>query len=260
MTARHFIPSLLLAFAAPLLAQSPAPPAATAKKPILLVLTNHAELGNTGKRTGFFLSEAAHPYEVFQKAGYEVKLASPAGGFAPLDPKSYDLKDPANSAFWTKFGSGEEKDAGIKDTAALAGLQPTAFSAIFFAGGHGAMWDFKDNGEVKRLAAGIHDQGGAVGAVCHGPAALIGVKLGDGTELVKGKTVAVFTNDEETAVELTSVVPFSLQTEIEKAGGKVDTAANFTANAVRDGRLATGQNPASAKRAAELLIEALEKK
>ncbi len=231
------------------------------KKPILLVLTNHSKLGDTGKTTGFFLSEASHPWKVFSKAGYEVKLASPSGGFAPLDGKSYDLKDEANDGFWKKFGSGEKEAAtlGVKETTSLAEVKPAEYSAVFYAGGHGTMWDFRGNKDIQSVTAGIYEAGGAVGAVCHGPAALIDVKLKDGTPLVKGKKVAAFTNEEEEAVELTKVVPYLLQTELEKSGATHVPGEKFKENAVRDGRLATGQNPASATKAAELLIEALEK-
>lgn len=231
--------------------------AALPKRPILLVLTNHAELGNTGKKTGFYLSEAAHPWEVFKKAGYEVKIASPKGGLAPLDPKSLDLNDAANAAFWEKYGNGTEAEAGVKETLSLKDVKPEDYSAIFFAGGHGAMWDLRENADVGRVTAGIYDHGGAVGAVCHGPAALVDVKLADGSLLVKDKTLAVFTNAEEEAVELTKTVPFLLQTELEKNGAKVKTAPNFSENTMRDGRLVTGQNPASAKKTAELIVEAL---
>lgn len=232
------------------------------KKPILLVLTNHAKLGETGKLTGFFLSEASHPWEVFSKAGYPVTLASPLGGFAPLDPKSYDLKDASNEMFWKKFGSGDAADdtLGVKETSALKDVKPEDYSAVFYAGGHGTMWDFRGNKDVQRVTAGVFENGGAVGAVCHGPAALIDVTLKDGTPLVKGKKVAAFTNAEEEAVGLTKVVPYLLQTDLEKAGALHMPGENFGEQAVVDGRLATGQNPASAKKAAELLIGAMEPK
>jgi putative intracellular protease/amidase len=231
------------------------------KKPILLVLTNEAKLGKTQGRTGFYLSEAAHPHEVFTKAGYKVTLASPMGGFAPLDPKSYDEKDGTNVAFWKEFGSGEEKNAtlGVKETISLSGVNPADFSAVFFAGGHGTMWDFRGNKEINRVTATIYEDGGVVGAVCHGPAALVDVKLTDGTPLVKGKKVAAFTNDEEEAVGLAAVVPFLLQSQLEEAGATHVPAENFAENAVADGRLVTGQNPASAKKTAELLVAALAK-
>jgi putative intracellular protease/amidase len=231
------------------------------KKPILLVLTNEAKLGKTQGRTGFYLSEAAHPYEVFTKAGYKVTLASPMGGFAPLDPKSFDEKDGTNAAFWKKFGSGEENNAtlGVKETIAVSGVNPADFSAVFFAGGHGTMWDFRGNKDINRLTATIYEDGGVVGAVCHGPAALVDVKLTDGAALVKGKKVAAFTNEEEEAVGLAGVVPFLLQNQLEEAGATLVAAENFAENAVADGRLVTGQNPASATKTAELVVAALAK-
>jgi putative intracellular protease/amidase len=228
-------------------------------KAILLVLTNHADLGDTGKLTGFFLPEAAHPYEVFTENGNPVTLASPKGGFAPLDPKSLDLKDEANAAFWKKFGNGDEKKPGVEQTVALSEVAPEEYSAIFFAGGHGAMWDFPDSEPLKKVTVSIYENKGAVAAVCHGPAALINVKLSDGSLLIAGKKTAVFTNSEEKAVNLTETVPFLLQSSFEKAGATVGTAEDFSENAVRDGRLVTGQNPASARKAAKLLLEALEK-
>jgi len=244
--------------ASALVSTSPAAETAPEKKPILLVLTNHAKLGDTGKTTGFFLYEAAHPWKVFSEAGYKVTLASPAGGFAFLDMKSHDLKDEANAAFWKVHGH-TDKDGplGVKETTAMAEVKPGDYAAVFYAGGHGTMWDFRNNKDIQRVTAGIHEAGGAVGAVCHGPAALVDVKLTDGTPLVKGKKVAAFTNEEEEAVGLTKVVPYLLQTDLEKAGAVHVPGEKFKENAVRDGRLATGQNPASATKTAELLLEAL---
>ncbi|MGB6222107.1 type 1 glutamine amidotransferase domain-containing protein [Haloferula sp.] len=227
------------------------------KKPLLLVLTNHAELGETGKPTGFYLSEAAHPHEVFTKAGYKVKLASPEGGFAPLDPKSLELEDEANAAFWKNFGNGDKDKPGVAETMALSDVGPGEYGGIFFAGGHGSMWDFPASAELRAVTASIYSRGGVVGAVCHGPAALVNLKLPDGSLLVSGKKVAVFTNEEEEKVELTEVVPFLLQTAFEDMGAEIVPAEAFSENAVRDGRLVTGQNPASAKKAAQLFVEGL---
>jgi len=231
-----------------------------AKKPILLVVSNHGDLGNTGKLTGFFLSEAAHPWEVFREAGYTVEIASPAGGFAPVDPKSYDLKDPANAAFWKEYGIEAGGRRGIGKTVSLEKVDPAQYAAIFFAGGHGAMWDFPNNPAIQKVASAIYEQGGAVGAVCHGPAALVGIKLSDGKALVDGKKVAPFTNAEEAAVGLTSTVPFLLEDKLKAAGATPEPKTNFQENAVLDQRLATGQNPASATKTAKLLVEALQEK
>lgn len=227
------------------------------KKPILVVLTNHSLLGTSGEATGFFLSEASHPWEVFRAAGYPVKLASPAGGFAPADPKSLDLKDAANAAFLKEFGGRKDGVEGVLETLALKDARPGDYAAIFFAGGHGTMWDFPGSVDLKKITAAIYEQDGGVGAVCHGPAALVDVKLSDGSHLVAGRNVAAFTNAEEEAVKLTNVVPFLLETRLKEAGANVVPGKNFQENAVRDGRLVTGQNPASAKKAATLLVEAL---
>lgn len=226
---------------------------------ILLVLTNHSKLGDSGKSTGFFLSEAAHPWEVFTQAGLTVTLASPKGGFAPLDPKSFQLDDSANEAFWKTYGSGSEKEGnlGINNTIPLAEIKPEQFRAVFFAGGHGTMWDFRQQPEIQRVASAIYTAGGAIGAVCHGPAALIDLKDAKGTPLVKGRKITAFTNAEEEAVELTKIVPYLLETELRNAGALHQPGENFKENAVVDQRIATGQNPASAKKTAQLLVEAL---
>jgi putative intracellular protease/amidase len=244
---------VLLAVTCLTLATAPA----AEKKPILLVLTNHGTLGASGQPTGFFLSEAAHPWKVFVAAGHHVRLASPLGGFAPLDPKSLDLNDPANVGFWKKFGTEEAGTPGVADTLALADAPPGDYAGIFFAGGHGTMWDFANSESLRKLTAAIYEQGGAVGAVCHGPAALVSVRLANGQPLVAGRKVAAFTNAEEEAVKLTDVVPFLLETKLAEIGATVVKADNFTENAVRDGRLVTGQNPASARKTATLLIEAI---
>ena len=230
------------------------------KKPILLVLTNHGKLGDTGKPTGFFLSEAAHPWKVFKAAGYTVEIASPAGGFAPLDPKSDDLTDPANQTFWDANGKEVNGVKGVSETLDLSKLKPETYAAVFYAGGHGAMWDFAESEAVQKFTANVYENGGSVGAVCHGPAALAKVTLSDGSPLVKGKKVAIFTNAEEAAVELTSTVPFLLQDSLNAAGASSIVGENFKENAVRDGRLVTGQNPASATLAAKLLVESLTEK
>lgn len=226
-------------------------------KSVLLVLSNHSKLGDTGKKTGFYLSEAAHPFEVFERAGLKVTLASPEGGVAPIDPKSFELDDKANAAFWKKFGNGSDSDAAVPKTLSLGEVKSGQFDGIFFAGGHGAMWDFPTSADVRAVTADVWSLGGVVGAVCHGPAAFVNLKLPDGTLLVEGKKVAVFTNEEEKAVELMEVMPFSLQDSFKGMNATVVPGAKFAENAVRDGRLVTGQNPASARKAAELFVAAL---
>ncbi|MGE9267826.1 MAG: type 1 glutamine amidotransferase domain-containing protein [Verrucomicrobiales bacterium] len=226
-------------------------------KPILLVLSQHPHMGEEKTPTGFFLSEASHPWHVFHLSGFPVQLASVKGGFAPLDPKSFKLDDPVNKTFMTNFGSERDGRQGVAKTLPLSQADPADYSAIFFAGGHGAMWDFPLDEKLAQLTAAIYEQGGAVGAVCHGPAALVNVTLSSNQRLVAGKKVAVFTNSEERAVKLTETVPFLLEDAMKKAGAEPVVGPDFKENAVLDERLATGQNPASATKTAELLLKAL---
>ncbi len=223
-----------------------------AKQRILIVVTNHAELGETDSKTGYFLSEVAHPWHVFTQAGYTVDFSSPQGGYAPMDPKSFDLEDPVNLEFWHTLDAVE----GVVATRALADLGASDYAAIFFSGGHGTMWDFPESKSVAVQTAAIYGQGGVVGAVCHGPAALVGVRI-NGRPLVEGKRVASFTNKEEDAVKLTDVMPFLLESKLREQGAEFIHAPNFQTNVVVDGRLVTGQNPASAQKAAEAIVELL---
>lgn len=213
-------------------------------KKILLVLTSHSELGATGKKTGAYLPEVAHPYDVFTAAGLRVDLASIKGGHAPLD--GLDAKDESSK----RFLADPHLSARLRETPALASVDPAEYAAIFFAGGHGTMWDFPSDPAIARVAAAIYARGGVVAAVCHGPAALLAIQV-DGAPIVRGKRVAAFTNAEEEAVGLTKVVPFLLADALTAAGAKHEPAANFQANVVTDGRLVTGQNPASARPVAE---------
>ncbi|HAV14523.1 MAG TPA: type 1 glutamine amidotransferase domain-containing protein [Opitutae bacterium] len=221
---------------------------------ILIVVTNHAELGETGQPTGYYLSEVAHPWHVFTQAGFEVDFASPRGGYAPMDPKSFDLEDPINKEFWHTLKAVE----GVVSTFNLSLIEASDYAAIFFAGGHGTMWDFPEAASVSDKIVKIYKQGGIVGAVCHGPAALLGAHI-DGQPLVKGKRVAAFTNQEESAVQLTDTMPFLLQTQLSELGADFVAAPNFETNVVVDGQLVTGQNPASAEQAAQAIVQLLTK-
>jgi len=237
-------------------ADTPAPPATPPTEPVvrvLLVLTNHGELGDTGEPTGFYLPEASHPWSVFTEAGYEVTLASPLGGSAPIDPRSMEDVDAESEAFLEAFATG----GVVERTASLSEVDFGAYRAVFFAGGHGTMWDFAESEAVKSVAESVYGDGGVVAAVCHGPAALVGVMTEDGP-LLDGKRVTGFTNAEEGAVELTEAMPFLLETRMRDAGAEFVGAGNFEANVVVDGRLVTGQNPASAKGAAEAVVKAIE--
>lgn len=218
---------------------------------VLIVLTNHSQLGNTGKPTGFYLSEASYPYAAFTQAGYEVDFVSPTGKAAPIDPKSKDTSDSKN----LQFLQNKTVMAKIQDTLAPTEVKASDYKAIFFAGGHGVMWDLPDNKPLQQLTTSMYTQGAVVGAVCHGPAALVNVKLPDGKYLVAGKTVAAFTNAEEEAVGLTKVMPFLLESKLIARGAKHTKVDNFQPHVVVSERLVTGQNPASAKGVGEKMVE-----
>jgi putative intracellular protease/amidase len=217
-------------------------------KPVLVVLTSHTQLGDTGKPTGFFLGELTHPLEVFEKAGVPVELASIKGGEPPVD--GLDLKDEVNARYWNN----PEFRAKLAATRQLSTLDPNDYSGVFFSGGHGTMWDFPDDEAVQKAAREIHEAGKPVGAVCHGPAALVNVRLTDGSYLVAGKEVSAFTNSEEEKVGLTKVVPFLLASKLEERGAKHLPAPDFQKQVVTSGNLVTGQNPASAAGVAEQMV------
>lgn len=214
----------------------------TTQKRALIVVTSHAQLGDTGKPTGYYLPEVAHPYAALVARGIEVDIASIAGGTAPLDPSSLQLTDPVNKHFWETPAT----RAKLEQTQALHQIDPGRYQAVLFAGGHGTMWDFPKNPEVQRITAAIYEAGGVVAAVCHGPAALVDVKLPSGQYLVAGRQVAAFSDAEEEAAGLTKVMPFLLQSTLEQRGARYSKAALWKAHVQVDGRLVTGQNPASA--------------
>jgi putative intracellular protease/amidase len=220
-------------------------------KKILIVLTSHDTLGNTGKETGFYLSEVTHPYAVFEQAGYTIDFVSPKGGKAPMI--GVDLQDPLNKAFLDD----PAKVAQVGNTSNPTQIDPVQYDAIFYAGGHGTMWDFLDSAQLSRIAAAIYEQGGVVGAVCHGPAGLVNVKLSNGEYLVASKTVSSFTNEEEAAVGLTEVVPFLLESKLIERKAEITKAPNFQAHVVVSDRLVTGQNPASAAGVGERIVKLL---
>jgi putative intracellular protease/amidase len=219
---------------------------------ILIVLTSHDDLGGTGK-TGFYVSETAYPWQVFKKAGYEVDLASPKGGEPPQD--GADRSDPVQKAFLDDA----EMSRKLTRTLRPEDVDARDYAAIFYAGGHGTMWDFPDNTRLASIARDIYEAGGVVSAVCHGPAALVNLTLSDGSYLVAGKEVSAFTNEEEAAVGLTGVVPFLLQSALEDRGATHVGAPNFQPQVVVSERLVTGQNPASAGPVAEKVVAVLSK-
>lgn len=219
---------------------------------ILIVLTSHDQLGSTGKKTGFWLEELAAPYYVLKDAGAAITLASPKGGQPPLDPKS-DL--PENQTQLTqRFRADTAAQAELANTSQLAGLSADDFDAVFYPGGHGPMWDMPDNGASIALIEAFVKAGKPIAAVCHAPVALINVRGEDGEYLVKGKHVTGFANAEEEEVGLSKVVPFLLEDRLKERGGIYSKTTNWIPYVQVDGKLVTGQNPASsALGAAELL-------
>lgn len=223
----------------------------TAAKRVLFVLTSHDRKGD--KPSGFFLSEATHPHAVLTAAGFTVEFVSPRGGAAPLDPDGFDLADPVNAAFW----SDPTLRAAVEQTRTPREVVADDYAAIFFAGGHGAMWDLPGHAGLQALTARIYAAGGVVGAVCHGPAGLVDVRLSDGRYLVADKDVAAFTNEEERAVHLEEVVPFLLADRLVERGARHHPAPNWQPKVVVSERLVTGQNPASATGVGEAIVRLL---
>ena len=221
-------------------------------KKILMVLTSHDELGNTGQKTGFWVEEFAAPYYAFIDAGVEITLATPLGGQAPIDPTS-TLADFQTEA--TKRYDGDDAaQAKIAATVELSSLNQADFDAVFYPGGHGPLWDLTDNADSISLIESFIQAGKAVATVCHASAALLNVKQDSGEFAIKGKAVTGFTNSEEEAVALTEVVPFLLEDELIKRGGDYQKAEDWHAFAVQDGLIITGQNPASSALVAEKLL------
>jgi putative intracellular protease/amidase len=218
---------------------------------ILMVLTSHDQLGNTGRKTGFWLEEFAAPYFVFRDAGVELTLASPKGGQPPIDPKS-DLPEGQTPAM-ARFKADPSAQDALAHTVRLADMKSSDFDTIFYVGGHGPMWDLVDNPDSIALIESFYDSGKPVAAVCHSPAVFHRVKY-QGFPIVKGKRVTGFTDGEEEAVQLTKVVPFLVEDELKSLGAKYEKAADWESFAVVDGRLITGQNPASSTAAARELL------
>jgi putative intracellular protease/amidase len=221
---------------------------------ILMVLTSHDQLGNTGRKTGFWLEEFAAPYFVFRDAGFDLTLASPKGGQPPIDPKS-DLPENQTAAM-TRFKQDAQAQKALSDTRKLADMKSADFDTIFYVGGHGPMWDLVDNPTSIALIESFYNSGKPIAAVCHSPAVFHRVMY-DGVPLLKGKRVTGFTNGEEAAVHLTEVVPFLVEDELKRIGGLYEKAPDWESFSVVDGRIVTGQNPASSTAAAKALMEVL---
>ncbi len=222
---------------------------------ILMVLTSHGQLGNTGKTTGLWLEELAAPYYVFKDAKAEITLASPAGGKPPVDPKS-EAPDGQTDATRRFLADGEAMQA-LDRTQKLAEMDPGSFDAVFYPGGHGPLWDLADDEHSQRIAETMYAQGKPVAAVCHGPAALRDARGPFGLPLVRGKNVTGFANSEERAAGLVDAVPFLVEDMLKEAGGLYSKAADWQAHVVTSGNLITGQNPASSAGAAKAVVQQL---
>jgi len=219
---------------------------------ILMVLTSHDQLGNTGRKTGFWLEEFAAPYFVFRDAGVELTLVSPKGGQPPIDPKS-DLPENQTPAM-ARFKKDAAAQKALANTGKLADVKSSDYDTVFYPGGHGPMWDLAESPDSIALLESFYSSGKPVALVCHSPGVLRHVKY-KGEPLVKGKHVTGFTNGEEEAVQLTKVVPFLVEDELLRLGAIYEKVANWGAFSVTDGRLITGQNPASSTVTAQALLK-----
>lgn len=222
---------------------------------ILMVLTSHDQLGDTGKKTGFWLEEFAAPYYVLKDAGADVTLASPKGGQPPLDPKS-DEPD-AQTEATGRFKSDQTAQQLLASTTPLSHIDPADFDAVFYPGGHGPLWDLAEDKDSIALIEAFAAKDRPVATVCHAPAVLRHVKGKDGKPLVSGRKVTGFTNSEEEAVGLTEVVPFLVEDMLQERGGLYEKGADWSVHVVTDGKLVTGQNPASSEDAAKALLALL---
>ncbi len=222
---------------------------------ILMVLTSHDQLGDTGKKTGFWLEEFAAPYYDFKDAGADVTLVSPKGGQPPLDPKS-DAPDAQTDAT-KRFKADSAAQAALASTHTLDEVRAEDFDAVFYPGGHGPLWDLANDAHSIALIERFHALGKPVVAVCHAPAVLRDVKAANGEPLVKGKQVTGFTNTEEEGAGLTKVVPFLVEDMLKANGGHYSKGADWQSHVVTDGLLITGQNPASSGPAAQALLKQL---
>jgi putative intracellular protease/amidase len=220
-------------------------------KKILFVVTSHGTKGSTSQPTGYYLAEVTHAWQVLKNAGYEIDFVSPLGGKPPVD--GYNLNDAVNKAFVDDVVYQNKINNSLKP----ADVKVADYAAVYYAGGHGTMWDFADNAALAGIGGKIYENGGAIAAVCHGPSGLVNIKLSNGKYLVEGKKINAFTNEEEIAVKLENVVPFMLETKLIERGAIFEKAGLWQEKVVVDERLVTGQNPASAKKVGEELLKVL---
>ena len=222
---------------------------------VLIVLTSHRELGDTGEKTGFWIEEFAAPYYVLADAGVELTIASPKGGQPPVDPKSEspDAQTPATKRFY----SDNEAIDKVAHTLKLSEVSQIDYDGVFYPGGHGPLWDLATDSTSITLIEDFYNHNKPIAFVCHAPAALVNVKAPNGEPLIKGKQVTGFSNTEEEVVKLTKVVPFLLEDELKKQGALYSKGDDWSSYVKKDGLLITGQNPASAESAAKVLLEEL---
>lgn len=216
----------------------------------LFVLTSHGELGGTGRPTGFHLGETSLPWQKLTEAGHQIELASVVGGRPPM--VGHDPANPAEAA----FVADPAVNAALDKTVPVSQVEPGRYHLVYFVGGHGGMWDFHGNPVLHSIARSVYEAGGLVAAICHGPAALVDLKLSDGTYLITGKRLTAFPKADEASRQLDTVVPFCLQTALEDNGALYSSGPDKTPHVITDGRLITGQNPASAAPLADRLVEA----
>jgi putative intracellular protease/amidase len=225
---------------------------------VLMVLTSHSELGNTGEKTGFWIEEFASPYYVLADGGAEITIASPKGGQPPVDPKS-ELKDaqtPSTKRFYKDFEVIDKVAHSLK----LSDIKESDYDTVFYPGGHGPLWDLATDKNSIQLIEAFYNHQKPIAFVCHAPAALVNVKAKNGEPLVKGKQLTGFSNTEEEAVKLTKVVPFLLEDELTKLGAHYSKGDDWASYTKQDGLLITGQNPGSSEAVAELILESLKGK
>ena len=225
---------------------------------VLIVLTSHGELGNTGEKTGFWIEEFASPYYVLADAGAELTLASPKGGQPPVDPKSESAD--AQSSYTKRFYGDYDLIDKVAHTFKLSEVNEADYDAVFYPGGHGPLWDLATDATSIALIENFYKNNKPVAFVCHAPAALLKVKAPEGEPLVKGKEVTGFSDSEEEEVKLTKVVPFLLEDELKKLGAHYSKGDNWSSYVKEDGLLITGQNPASSEAVAKLLLIAINNK
>lgn len=224
-------------------------------KKVLIVLTSADKMGSTDTPTGWYLPEMAHPYKVLLDAGIEVDVMSPKGGKSPVDQGSVQaFKDDPVCQWFQKDAKAQQF---VNNTKTPSQVKASDYSAVLYPGGHGPMFDLATDTTIAKIAAEIYEKGGPVAAVCHGPAALVPIKLSNGDSLVKGKKVTSFSNTEEDAVKLTALMPFPLETKLGQLGGVYSKADNWQEYVVVDGKLITGQNPASSTLLGKELVKQL---